>query len=73
LNLIALQWDAAAKQLLFDGEGPGKGMLYKAFNDLASSLDRTDATNTISGVLRDSQMDNESASTLVQSKRFAIS
>jgi len=56
-----LQWDAAAKQLLFDGEGPGKGMLCKAFGDFASSLGETAAADTASGVLRDFEMDDESS------------
>jgi hypothetical protein len=61
LKLIALQWDPAAKQLLFDGEGPGKGMLCKAFNDLANELDKTAAMDTVVGVMKDFQLDNESS------------
>lgn len=61
LDLIALQWDGAAKQLLFGGEGPGKGMLRKALNDLTSSLGAVAATDTVMGVLKDFQVDNESS------------
>ncbi|MFW5739528.1 MAG: hypothetical protein ACOC1F_04100 [Myxococcota bacterium] len=53
LDLIALQWDAAAQQLLFDGDGPGKGMLHRALVDMASSINAVVATDIVAGVLKE--------------------
>ena len=71
LDLIALQWDARTKQLLFGGEGPGKGMLRRAFDKLTISLDKTAATDIVVGVLRGFELDNETSldSTAIQAIR----
>ena len=53
LDLVALQWDSTAKKLLFDGDGPGRGMLHKAFDDLTVSLGKTAATDIVKGTLYD--------------------
>jgi hypothetical protein len=75
LDLIALQWDAAAKQLLFGGEGPGKGILRRAFGELTSSLDKTAATDVVVGVLKDFELDNETSleSAAIQAIRDLVS
>ncbi|MBW2736028.1 MAG: hypothetical protein JRH20_26885 [Deltaproteobacteria bacterium] len=60
LELIVLQWDSATKQLLFDGAGPGQGMLHKAFCALTNSLDVTTARDIVRGALLDFEISHKS-------------
>jgi len=59
LELVALQWDSTTRQLLFDGEGPGKGMLCKAFFDLANKLEKMAAADIVKGVLSGFEVDDK--------------
>ena len=61
LELIALQWDSATRQLLFDGAGPGQGMLDKAFGELSNSLGATAAKDVVRGVFHDFAIGNNRA------------
>lgn len=61
LDLIALQWDSATRQLLFDGAGPGNGMLGKAFGELSNRLGTTAAKDVVRGVFHDFAIGNNRA------------
>jgi hypothetical protein len=61
LELIAAQWDSATRQLLFDGAGPGSGMLCKAFNMLSNNLGVEASKDVMRGAFHGFAIDNSCA------------
>jgi hypothetical protein len=61
LELIASQWDFATRQLLFEGVGPGQGMLYKAFAELSNTFGVAAAKNVIRRAFDDFAIDSAGA------------
>jgi hypothetical protein len=61
LELIAAQWDSATRQLLFDGAGPGRKMLCKAFKILFNTLGVEASKDVMRGAFYGFAIDNNRA------------
>ena len=61
LELIALQWDSATRQLLFNGAGPGQGLLRNAFDQLSNKLGDAAAKDVVRGAFHDFVTDHSRA------------